>query len=72
MATQQTLRGSWVREGRRMLVEVRCGGRGQDMVGRAAIVRAKNGSVTYVTLTEVVEDFGANNVVWFGFQRIQA
>lgn len=55
---QKTEDGKW-------LVSVRCGGRGESMVGQIVTVRSKDGRWTNVTLGRLVQDYGPGDVAIF-------
>lgn len=59
------LRGAWARVDDRFVAEVRCGGRGEEMVGRMAVLMSRGKEWTTVTLGPVVKDWGKGDVVHF-------
>jgi hypothetical protein len=62
-------KAKWTRQDDQFLVQVRCGGRGSEFVGRAAEVARKNGGWDRVVLGDLVEDFGAGDVCLFRADR---
>lgn len=50
-----------------MRVCVRCGGKGQEMLGKLITVKTKGGEWRSVRLVELVEDYGAGDVCVFVF-----
>lgn len=61
--------GKWAKHGDEFVAQIRCGGRGEQFIGRYARLIAKSGKSTLVTLTEVVKDYGANDVVLYRFRE---
>lgn len=48
-------------------VKVRCGGRGQELIGKDVHAKTKNGEWKTVRLVKLVEDYGPGDVCVFTF-----
>ena len=61
--------GKWDKHGDQFVANIRCGGRGAALVGRQARLRSKAKDYTFVTLGELLVDYGAGDVCLFAVIR---